>query len=135
MEVFKHKFRVLKTTWGIAIDIGATFVKKEKGHSEDNYPISLDREIEIDFSALKNIPDFQKDFLIKGLKWVENHIDKSTVIKIHELSHNFTDYQNEGLFYAIAEWASLVFDFELPNYDVTFSKKDNKYLFNPDPTK
>lgn len=130
--MLKHEFRILKISWGIAIDIDTRFTKKERGKTTTNHLVSVEREIEVDFSGLKNITDIQKEFLVKGLQWVEEYLDVSTIIKIHKLGYNLTDYQNEGLFYAIAEWASLAFNFQLPAYEVAFDKKENKYVFRPE---
>ena len=75
----------------------------------------------------------EQELLLHGLKWaspfIEKNIKQDITIHITHLSFNVCDYQPEGLFYAIAHWASKHFDFELPSYSFSFHKKQNKYNF------
>jgi hypothetical protein len=114
-----HKFRVLKTSWGIAIDIDASFSFKDRKINED---------IELDLSEL-DIPIFQQKYLFEGLKWIQHFIKEPVIIVVHALKHNFTDYQDEALCFAFAEWASSAFNFKIPCYEVTYDREEYKYVF------
>ncbi|MFY7669965.1 hypothetical protein ACOSP6_02640 [Tenacibaculum sp. MEBiC06402] len=76
-----------------------------------------------------DIPNFQKKYLFEGLNWIRHDIKKPLIITIHDLKQNFTDYQDEALFFAFAEWASTVFNFKLPCYEVTYDREESKYVF------
>lgn len=74
-------------------------------------------------------------YLILGLEWflrstdVNNLISEAKLIKIKSIDFNFADYQKEGFFFAMASWAAKYFGVEMPNYEVYFDSKQNKYIF------
>ncbi|WP_420552114.1 hypothetical protein [Tenacibaculum aiptasiae] len=135
MKELNHKYRLLKeSNWGIAIDIDGSCLEFKEENTELNY-ISIHKEkgIFIDISKINHLPEIQKNILINGIKWVRDLINYPVVIKFSEVKYNFTDFQLEGLFFASAEWASITFKFKLHDYKVSFDKKENKYIFTPNP--
>ena len=139
----KYKFRLLKNSnWGIAIDIYGyveTISSNKDKILEDTTAIS-----ENIFFRTSNIPLIKikenESFALDGLFWVKSSIEKSikseevTLITIKDILINPTDFQEEGLFFAFAEWASKAFSFPIPKYEFSFDKTQNRYVF-PDVSK
>ncbi len=127
-----YQYRLLgKANWGIAIgiqinvnDLLAEELKKDRVYE-------IKSNILIDFSKVLYLNDKQQTTIVNGLKWYlkdKGKLDDS-LISIVEIKINYLDYQDEGLFFAFAEWASEYFDLEKPKYDFTFNKKLNRYEF------
>lgn len=117
-------FRVFKTGWGIFIQIAGRVNSNE--NQEELLMLNLDF-LRINFS------EKQKAYLYKGFEWVKPQIEKSITEKIEilieEINLVLTDFQEEGLFYAMAFWASEHFGFEMPKFDCHYNREGNKYEF------
>ena len=127
--LLNHKYKVLKSTWGISIEI--------IGEITDN---SFNKEycqIFCDFGC--ELPDdlniSEKEHIIKGLAFlyedIKNILDRpQIVIIIRQVNYNLCDYQEEGLTAAIVEAVSQALCIDTIQTDVVFDQKSNKYLFN-----
>jgi hypothetical protein len=132
----KYSYRLIKSSWGIAIDVTAEctsksiFCKKNESVVVDICPglwgvIFDDR-----------IPKNEVQFIWEGLRHIcKSILTKSpykndTLITIHSVEFNFCDYQPEGLAPAIIGWAANALGFDEPELNVVFDKKENKYKFN-----
>jgi hypothetical protein len=129
----RYEYRVLKSTWGIAIDIEATY-KILKTEPEIGQKISSRISLNLQVNDYVLL-DEEKDWIIKGLKVVCEEIysrinnSEYVLIIIHKIDYYPCDYQIDGLASAIIAWASQEFNFISPKIDIEFDKKANKYLF------
>jgi hypothetical protein len=125
--------RVLKSTWGIAIDLTAevsefppaavaTFVTPR---------VSLSLG-----SVRRALSAREAGFLVSGLRRVaadiESAVPDSEPIIINVLDVGFveTDYQPEGLEAAMIGWSAEQFGFEPPEITVEFDNDVNRYVFS-----
>ena len=130
----KVEYRILgKTTWGIAIDVDAEYLP----NLADNDSVEFLAEgLHLNFG---NAQDFlnpkQKQIFRNGLLWVVEKIQEQqdpvghSVIFINQIDIVFTDYQEEGLFFAAAQWASAYFGFNMPGYFWEFDQSSDQYKF------
>ena len=121
-------YKIRETHWGIYIKIKANTENSNQGQK-----ISENIFLEYQIDNI-NITEEEKDLLKAGLKWVspniEEKINSFTKITLTEIELNECDYQIEGMFYGIAFWASEHFGFDLPEYNYSYDKKSNKYIFS-----
>lgn len=123
-------YKIIKSTWGIWIKITAKVAKANVSAIPISNHIYLKKEIK-----KKNIVlnETELDYLTRGLKWIsdqiEEQIQQPISIIIEEIQIIYCDYQEEGLFYAIASWAAEYFKFKLPTYQYEFNKTKNRYEF------
>lgn len=117
-------FKIHQSSWGIWIKItGNSKLKEERG---ENLLVISPEKIKLSQQEEKYLKD--------GFTWASSAIDDVTEKKYEiaitsiELVH--TDYQEEGLFYAIAFWLSEHFDFDLPKFEYSFNKELNRYEFS-----
>ena len=52
------------------------------------------------------------------------------MVSVESIQFSPCDFQEEGLFFAIASWAHSYFKLEELNYDYTYKKIRKKYIFN-----
>lgn len=121
-----HTYRILgKAMWGIVITIDAVI----HGGQKENCPrVGL---ISLDISNVGYLSEQEKNYLTCGVRWVYDliKIENETLVKIESIRFNPCDYQAEGLFFAMAEWLSKEYDFEMPEYSYHFDKENNRYIF------
>ena len=124
---YTSTYKIIKTGWGIWIQIRA---KANFRPIDDTAHAAL-----LTLNILPksfDSPLFHK-YLLAGLHWVEEEIRASTNhpinVVVEELLFNPCDFQDEGLFYAMADWASDYFGFELPAYSYSYNEKINRYEF------
>ncbi len=132
-------YKILKTSWGIWIQITAS--TKKLIYKDENlleaYQVSP--KIFIRESPELNIylNEDNLKFLIGGLKWVAKKIEESIetpiLITFEHIQLMLNDFQKEGLFYSSAFWASEHFKFKMPEYKYSYNRLENKYEF-PDLT-
>jgi hypothetical protein len=128
-----YQYRVLKSSWGIAIDITAEAIPLSSFSG-----ITLEITTALRLIVEKDAGVSSKDlgYLIKGLKLVADEIsrtrktDEPLVIRIVNLCYSLCDYQEEGAACAIANWAALLFGFSAPEIPVFFNKEKNRYIFD-----
>ncbi|MBO9702363.1 MAG: hypothetical protein J7604_19285 [Sporocytophaga sp.] len=124
--------RVMKSTWGISIRLTARLIDDESKSSQ--YFVTDKIGLSTNSIGIKLVEE-EILMLTSGLRWVSNEIekriepDKFVVIELVKVEFAEADFQSEGLYYGIATWASEHFDFTLPNYEVHFDKRENKYKF------
>lgn len=127
-----HIFKILKSNWGIWIQITA-------GHRivdllSNDYHVISDT---IRFNFKTNQPKLNENdtkMLINGLKLISSQIElkyegKLIEIDLIDFQIRPTDFQSEGFYYGIADWAADHFDLKIPDYSVNFNKSENKYEF------
>lgn len=128
----KIEYRFIKSSWGIAIDVAGNheFFENQPSIGKMIMPTIW---LEI---VPANLSERERKLIEKGFKAVSKKIlskitdSKFILINISEISFNPCDYQAEGLFTAIIEWASKEFNFEKPKISIEFDKNQNKYLIN-----
>ena len=116
---FNTKYRVLKTSWGIAIDIEATFEE-----------IASDKNI-LTFSEQSLTPN-EKEQIIMGLEDLLSVSDlgnKKYTIDIQKVLFNPCDFQVEGLYWASRDWLSKALNIKTMEPEISFDKTSNKYFF------
>ena len=84
-------------------------------------------------NTCKFLNENEESFLKNGLTRIKDKIHsnspfKNTLITIKDIKFNPCDYQESGLEVAIIEWASNIFNFEKPEFNVTFDKTHKKYI-------
>ncbi|MEL6655334.1 MAG: hypothetical protein AAFN93_22050 [Bacteroidota bacterium] len=122
------EYKIIKSSWGIWISITAEIGSVQHDQLEVT-----------DLIGIKLAPDCinlspqEIDYLKAGIKWVEHLITPKIAapitIKILEIRLVLTDYQAEGLYYAIASWLAEQFGFNLPSYRYSYNKEKNRYEF------
>ncbi|HEX9059664.1 MAG TPA: hypothetical protein VF941_05765 [Clostridia bacterium] len=134
MSSFNHTYRVIKSSWGIVIDVSgeltsiSTYDNKSscKMINSGLWCIITD----------ERLSETEKKYLYDGLEMVGKAIASNssykneTLIIINSVTYSFCDYQEEGLTAAIIQWAANAFNFEAPKINVAFNKEHNKYEFN-----
>jgi hypothetical protein len=117
---FQTQYRVLKTSWGIAIDISGTL---EETTTEESSMIISETHLS---SVLR-------EQLIMGLESILS--DKETVrrkytIDIQAVSFNFCDFQTDSLFWASRDWLAKALNIKVAEPEIIYDKVENKYFFN-----
>jgi hypothetical protein len=127
-------FRVIKWSWGIAIDILARALPGGPILPED-IPVGTRTWIRI----LPPLSQEARDSLVAGLGRVSPLIEQAVpegpiVIEIERVDYVPTDYQPEGVEAAIIGWATEEFTLPDPSVDITFDRASNRYIFEYHPT-
>ena len=129
----EYKFRFIKSSWGIAIDITGTHITLKNTPNSKYRKISS--KIWLDLQS-QNINLNERKWIYKGLELVaDNIISKINIsdyvlITISKTDFNICDYQPDGLYCAVVCWASEEFDFLCPKINIEFDKKQNQYLID-----
>lgn len=135
-----HCYKVMKWKWGIAILLEAGYVPLSS-HVSGNNLICLENRVYFN-SMLKPWPESQPltpeelHCFCNGLKIVARQILKSTpyvpdiLITLRSVQFSDCDIQDEAFTAAAIGWASEVFQFEAPKYQVSFDDSKNKYVFD-----
>jgi hypothetical protein len=124
-----HKFRVLKSSWGIAIDIDMDVVSEADGLSfsevsDDILVLVKDKDLNPDlhyliFNAIKNNMN-----LIKSKKG-----SNRLYFIINKIVYNPTDFQDNALYYAVEDSIYNHFGEVSPQYEIEFDISNNSYIF------
>lgn len=132
-------YRVLQTTWGISVKIDCQVTWNMQPITDENYiemtdSIYLASDIVQQFSYTRRLFDEEINFLRQGILLVSSDFvnkfpNGQLVIKLTRLDFADTDYQPEGLTYAIAGWLGENFGFSYPKPIVKYDKATNRYLF------
>jgi hypothetical protein len=113
------KYRVLKSSWGIVIDI--------KGNIEEIN--STENEFQI---AEKSLTPAEKEQVKRALKSLsDNFHGKKYSICLQEITFNDCDFQIEGLYWACRDWLSKALNIKVNDPEVTYNAKARKYIFKP----
>lgn len=138
-----YGYKVFKGKWGIAILVEAGY-RSLNSNVSSNKIVCLENGVYFN-SILRPYPESQPispqelHCFCNGLKAVAKQILKSTshlpniLITLRSVQFSDCDIQDEAFTAVAMEWASEVFQFETPNYQVSFdySKSTNgMYLFD-----
>lgn len=146
-----HKYRILKTSWGIAINIYGTvydydrYIQSNGALNNDNVSKICDG-VSVLFAPEKNENVGPHDaynqmhpndypYMVEGLKNVSEQIRvntcyKNTLIVITRLEFSLCDFQEEGLIVGTMEWAAKAFDFKCPHIEVKYQRDINRYIYD-----
>ena len=128
MNVFEYK--VIKHSWGIRIVFE---LDEQKGTFQDN-SIKINDSFYVTITKIQPLTDRQKWYIIKAFELVSQNIkiEKNDVLNIiiNKLIYSYTDFQEEGLFCGIVQWAASYYQFQAPKFEVDFNTKINKYIFS-----
>ena len=122
--------RILKASWGIAIDLAADAQRRAEP-PEGALPAG-DR-VWLDVSHVALGPrDIEQ--LRLGLSRVSPMIASRdpghhVLVQIDDVRYTPTDYQPEGMAAAIIGWATEEFDLPQPDLEVRFNRDENRYVF------
>lgn len=124
-----YKYKILKGSWGIAIDLKISFT---------NGPALADAVVVAPgiWMLVKTNYCSKGDriALRQGLEMVAEQIRVSfksdVTVNIDELKFSPTDFQEEGLVAAIAECVAKELRFDPPAIGVSFDRKANRYVFD-----
>jgi hypothetical protein len=117
--LFYTQYRVLKTSWGIAIDMEGVLEEI----SADKNTITISEKI-----LIQN----EKEQIETGLQSVFSEIankDKKYTIEIQKVQFNYSDFQLDGLYWASRDWLSKALKTKISEPIVSYDKIFNKYLF------
>jgi hypothetical protein len=123
--------RILKASWGIAIDLQARAVLAE---SPPHDLPSVSPRVWLDVSGVR-LPDTDIKQLVRGLTVmapaIENkNQDAYVIIEVGRVSYTPTDYQPEGMAAAMIGWVAEEFGLDSPVIDIHFDKNANRYVFS-----
>jgi hypothetical protein len=132
----KFEYRLIKSSWGIAIDIEASYVCLKT-------PPTFGERISNNIWLTSNIKplslsESQFQWILKGLKLISEKITHKIDVKEHVLitisniELNPSDYQIDGLALAIIGWTCQEFNISSPKLDIEFDKMNNKYSIDWD---
>ncbi|MDB6122986.1 MAG: hypothetical protein JWQ71_1979 [Pedosphaera sp.] len=133
----KHWFRFLKSTWGIFIEVTAE-VDLQSIAPANAWRAS--RRVFVQNTVLNKLLPEEVNYLFCGVQSIAHEIesrtnpDKFVILRITDLMFAVTDYQPEGLYCAIREWAGEEFGFKPSAIPIDFNQSANQYIFTiPDP--
>lgn len=133
MELCMSSYRIIKSQWGIAIDITGEIASLEN-YKEKEFCIKIDEGLWI--RILNAVTCEEEKLIYTGLKKISELIKLASPYKFdsliifHAIEYNPCDYQTEGLIPAIYQWVSEALKIDTPNIEVRFNKNLNKYEFN-----
>jgi hypothetical protein len=122
--------RILKSGWGIAIDIVA-----QASVSPASTSGAIQASPRIWLRILPPLPTDDSNWLLFGLRRVASQIEEAyphdpIMVEIEQIDYVPTDYQPEAMAAAIIGWATEEFDLGDPDIDVTFDRGTNRYVFS-----
>jgi|GEM_PF-1234551 len=133
METTYH-FKYSKSSWGISIWLTGEIFSISDYKKGGLIRVSPFLCIALETSLILSLEEF--NYLVKGLQLVADEITKKMeekttfVIKIVKLEFALTDYQPEGLAYAVANWLAQEFHFTFTGSPIIFDKINNRYIFS-----
>jgi hypothetical protein len=134
-STFKYKF--LKTSWGILIDLTAKFVPCEPSplEADDNETLHITNQLwlHLQLGNLRLTED-EKQMLVLGARMILNASSSSLpgisgMIEITGIDYPLTEYQPEGLACALAGWAAKEWDIPMLEIPIRYDKPKNVYFF------
>lgn len=123
--------RILKATWGIAIDFQArAMITPDEPHGL----LAVSKRVLLDVRRV-SLPAVEIRQLQTGLLSMAPGIEASiedgyVVIEVGDVAYAPTDYQPEGLAAAIVGWVAEEFGLEPELTEVHFDKAENRYVFS-----
>lgn len=128
----EFQFRILKSSWGIWINVAGTITDREKWTRTDGYdPVSECIVLRVASSS-----HAVKEYAFRGIQRVRNLIKSrypgGAAIDISELGIANSDFQIEAIEFAVIEWISKLLGIPCPSWTATFVKDKNCYHFEYD---
>ncbi len=134
-SVHLYRYLVLKTSWGIAINLRAQRVYSKLKPEGANV---VAERIYLDVHE-RMLSNEEVLWLVRGLKMVAGNLAKKicdnryVIVRIVEVEFNDCDFQAEGLADAIIRWSAEVFELDIPQAGVFFDKQAKRYVFDFSP--
>ncbi|MGB1250968.1 MAG: hypothetical protein ACPG8W_10170 [Candidatus Promineifilaceae bacterium] len=129
-----HSYRLISSSWGIAIDLTGYYVKDSKHSMEAYADATKAKKIDNDLyvKILPELTEVEASMLAQGLRSISHQLKsiKPITIVISRLNYDPTDYQAEGLYLAIRGWVGQTFKLELPSIPASFNHEQNRYEFD-----
>jgi hypothetical protein len=124
------KYRVLKSSWGIAIDVTARFDFSASPENADS--ISDGIHLVIDDQTL---PNEYFELVETGVNLMSDRIKECDVefplcVRITELKFNPCDFQPCGIPWAVAGWITSELEISPPAVSIEFDKTANCYVYD-----
>jgi hypothetical protein len=127
-----YKFRVILSSWGIAIDIDADIERVAEAPVEaimiaDRFFLRLGEEV--------RLPAADLEAFVAGLSRiapaVSDTLDEGAiaVVELHEVHIAHADFQTEGMEAAAIAWACDSLKIEMPRIKTSFDAGENAYMF------
>lgn len=126
-----YKYRVLKSSWGIAIDIDLTAISHEDLETSEVEDIdSMVSFAILDYNFDRDLRPIIKEGIADILEFIYSKIStKAICFLIHKIEYTPTDFQKEGLYYAIQDSIYAYFNESPLHHKIEFDKSANKYIF------
>jgi len=132
MKHTKLKYRALKTSWGIAIDIEGKHFEIQQNYTSSLKDISLEKEHKLRITTEFKLLQEEIEMIEKGLNLALQHLEtnRKFLIQINKVEFNLYDFQLEGLTTAFYKWAIKHFEIEnLEELSYSYNKDKNRYIF------
>jgi hypothetical protein len=125
-----YEYKVIKTSWGIAISLTAQVVPARTVRDAT----SISRLIGIAYALEdRDVAPEENEQLVLALRAlagrIETEIDGPIVIEVHQISYMPTDFQVEGLRAAMYYWAAEEFGLQPPEIVASYDTTVNRYQF------
>ena len=131
IKLTAYRYRELQYGWGIVIDIEC---KSHKLRDFDKTTTPAGSCLSLAFSTKwqKVLPEYIESFR-RGLAYITEQlchkINEPIVIEVIELGFVLTDFQVEGLGYALAGWIIREYDIDITLPEVRYDKSLNRYIY------
>ena len=126
----QYIYREVQTSWGIWIKITCQ-THKASEYKEKIFP-ALSCAFITFFSRLYSSPEELESFR-NGLQLIDTalcqRLSESIVVEITDIQYTETDFQIEGLGYALAGWLIQEYHLDVQLPVVTFDNISNSYMF------
>ncbi len=124
------QFRVLKSSWGIWINLAGSMTAREIRPRTDGYEFIYDTVAFRIESSSREI----REYAVRGIHRMRDLIDSSfpggVVVDITKLEFPNSDFQVEAIEFAVVEWIAKLLGMPAPSWTVTFFKDENRYHFS-----
>lgn len=127
-----YKYSVLKASWGIVIFVKMKEFQDFKVNEDD---LAISDKVYLRISCITKV---KRDTLLYWVgRAIHDLVDRIEPIIVGEricyvlesLDFVSTDFQEEGLYCAVQGWFAEYYHIKIPNVEVFFDKKSNKYIF------
>lgn len=127
-------YHIVKTSWGIAVLLTC---QAHICNEDVSKYVAINDRLHLDILQLSTnmrLSDEEIGYLRLGLGLVANQIgeatpDKCVLITVLRVDLDATDYQPEGLAWAITGWAAEYFRFNPPAIPTSYDRQRNRYDF------
>lgn len=128
-----YLFRFIKSSWGIYVELTAALV------AQINYSlptIKINEQLHLGLTSLNiNLDAYEKQQLILALCnlsaviAIKSETAEGMVVDVQRLRFVLTDYQPEGLYFALIGWVLQQFELSMPKIEAVFDQETNRYYF------